>query len=447
VHSDAEHLLAVVRPDEDPVVQLTGRVRWPALLEAMPDGAVRSVLQKPVWVRALVPYAATRSSARTFAVRNEDEKTVVRITWWVTAHGPDGLDVMPRVHVRALRGYAKDAKSVRRLLFKNIPVVQDGSTWFDSIPQPEAVGVRACPTISASQPAAGAVAAALLSYLDEMVANVAGVLDDVDTEFLHDLRVAVRRTRSVLKVVGDVLPAEAVAHAATGFRWLGQVTTPTRDLDVYLLGMDARAASIANPSDLVPFAEHLRRRRAGVRRTLVRELRSPRFATLCEWWRGELAAVIAAPDTTGPTAAKLADRRLHKLFGKVTKQAGAISAESEAAEVHALRKRCKEMRYLLEVFEPICNRRAYKQVIADFKELQNVLGEFQDGEVQAMALRVFAQEMIDSGSAHASAVLAMGDLAGRFDIRQRQARSELTERHDTYLGRSAAQHIDRLIPA
>jgi CHAD domain-containing protein len=447
VHADTKHTLFAIRPDHEPIAQAIARVRWPALLEALPDGPVRAALSRPVWVRALIPYATTRSTARTFAVLNEDEKTVARITWWNSTLGPDGPELPPRLYVRELRGYGKDGKAVRRLLFKNVPVVQDGSTWFDSVPRPDAAAERERSTIAAGQPAATAVAAALLNYLDDIEANVPGVLDDVDTEFLHDLRVAVRRTRSVLKIVGDVLPADTVARAVDEFRRLGTITTPTRDLDVYLLGMDAMAASIANPSDLVPFGEHLRRRRTEARRALARELRSPRFADLCAWWRKELAEVIAAPGRKRPSAAELADRRLHKLFGKVTRMARAIDARSEAADVHALRKRCKEMRYLLEVFEPICNRHAYKQVIADFKELQNVLGEFQDGEVQALALRVFAQEMIDSGSVHASAVLAMGDLAGRFDARQRQARSELTERHDTYLGKSAAQHVDRLIPA
>ena len=37
--------------------------------------------------------------------------------------------------------------------------------------------------------------------------NVPGTIASIDTEFLHDLRVAVRRTRSILKLVGDVLPA------------------------------------------------------------------------------------------------------------------------------------------------------------------------------------------------------------------------------------------------
>jgi CHAD domain-containing protein len=442
VYSAADQTIAVVQPDGAGASQPIGRTRWPALVGALPEGPVRSTLAGPASIRALMPYASTRAECRTFAVLNEDAKTVVRLTWWASA--ADGSALLPRISVRPLRGYDKDARAVRRLLFETAPVVHDGTAWFDAVPRPDRRPERQRDSMRADDPAPNAVAAALLDYLDELEANVSGVLDDVDTEFLHDVRVAVRRTRSLIKVVGDVLALDT-ARAAAEFRWLGQVTTPTRDLDVYLLGVDELAASIANPADLVPFGEHLRRRRTAARRALVRQLRSERFAALCTWWRSELLRVRGGQAPSSPTAAQLADERLHREFRKVTKRARAITAESEADEIHALRKKCKELRYLLEVFEPICDRRAYKQVIADFKELQNVLGEFQDGEVQAIALRVFAQEMIDSGNAPASALLAMGDLAGRFDIRQRAARSELTARHDSYLGKSAAHHIDRLV--
>ena len=56
-------------------------------------------------------------------------------------------------------------------------------------------------------PAGRAVATVLSALMDTMEANVSGTVRDIDTEFLHDLRIAVRRTRSTLKLAGDVLPA------------------------------------------------------------------------------------------------------------------------------------------------------------------------------------------------------------------------------------------------
>ena len=103
-----------------------------------------------------------------------------------------------------------------------------------------------------------------------------GVLADTDTEFLHDLRVSVRRTRSALKLFGDVLTGRAgltegeLAFFAAEFKWVGDLTTPTRDLDVHLLDFDdtAHSLSAAKPDDLEPFRTYLEQRRR-------REFRAP----------------------------------------------------------------------------------------------------------------------------------------------------------------------------
>ena len=62
-----------------------------------------------------------------------------------------------------------------------------------------------------------------------------------------------------------------------------------------------------------------------------------------------------------------------------------------------------------------CVTRRPTRVASDFKGLQDVLGEFQDGEVQANALHLFAQEMLDAGEVDANALLAMGELSARFE--------------------------------
>ena len=95
------------------------------------------------------------------------------------------------------------------------------------------------------------------------------------------------------------------------FKWLGDLTTPVRDLDVYLLELDTMAARLtsADPRDLDPFRSFLVRHRAAERRRLVRGLRSRRFEQLMSDWRGALAEV-AADREGGPTVATLARQRI-----------------------------------------------------------------------------------------------------------------------------------------
>lgn len=443
--------LIALRPGAAPVVQrLRAATRWPALVDKIPDGAVRDLVARPVSIRALLPFATSRASSTGYAVLNSDDKTVARARWWdVGVESPVERRLPARVEVERLRGYEDEAEQIERLLTSGSALSRTAGTWLDDFRAVPGLGPAETQRFGmhAEQAADLAVADALLGHLSTMERTVDGITADLDTEFLHDFRVAVRRTRSVLKLLGDVLPDGVAARMAVEFRWLGDASTPTRDLDVYLLGFGELAASVSRPDDLQPFAEHLHRRRTAAQRALARALRSPRFLDLCRTWRTELAATIAAPTHSTETAAGLASERLHRTFRKVTKRARRIHADSPSEEIHALRKACKEMRYLLDVFRPLCDPKAYRLVVSDFKQLQDILGEFQDGEVQADALHLFAHEMITGPYAAANAILAMGELSGRFEARQRAARETLTAHHDEYLGRRAATHVDRLIPA
>ena len=73
--------------------------------------------------------------------------------------------------------------------------------------------------------------------LEVIAENLPGTLEDVDTEFLHDLRVAVRRTRSLQRQFKTVYP-ERLQHFRDEFKRIQQVTGDLRDLDVYLLDFD-----------------------------------------------------------------------------------------------------------------------------------------------------------------------------------------------------------------
>ena len=448
VYVERDGVLALSRPESRRIEQTTGRLQWPAVINGIPAGAIRDALSGPVWVRALLPIAKGRLVGLKFAVLNDDAKTVARLVWWAGALQAPGQAALPvRVDIECLRGYQKDAAEVERLLRAGAPLASTSGSWLDDVRGMAGlvpIGTRRF-EMRPDQPAELVVAEALLGYLSDLDANVAGVVGDIDTEYLHDLRIAVRRTRSIVKLLGDILPDGLAERMAPEFRWLGQITTPARDLDVYLQSVDELAASVTRPADLDPFAEHIRGQRSLAYRNLVRALRSRRFATLCRVWRTELESVVAAPAWHQLTASQLADERVRRIFRKVRKRAQLIDADSPAAQVHGLRKTCKEMRYLVELFKPLCDPKAYKQVIRDFKDLQDILGEFQDNEVQAAAVRLFAQELIDGGAVKAGTILAMGELCGRFDASQRVARDELTAHHDAYLGKQAARHVKRLV--
>jgi CHAD domain-containing protein len=273
---------------------------------------------------------------------------------------------------------------------------------------------------------------------------VPGTIASIDTEFLHDLRVAVRRTRSILKLVGDVLPNDLADRFAPDFKWLGDLTTPVRDLDVYLLELDSMSSRLtsADPRDLDPFRSFLVKHRTAERRKLVRGLRSKRFQNLLGDWRAELEEVTAED---GLTVALLARQRLTQAYRNAARRGKRINEESPSDDVHALRKRCKELRYLLEVFKPVCESGPHRALLKELKSLQDTLGDFQDGEVQREAVREFAAAMMDQGAAPPKTLLAMGEMAAQLDAHQLQARAALAGRLQPFLADENRARVKALV--
>jgi len=424
-------------------------LRWPALADALPPGPLRARVQPVTWVRALLPTARAVAVVRHLRVLNEDDKTIA----WLTVNdlspsGPDAAGLPPTLSVTAVRGYQAQTGRIIGCLtaagdVTPAPASPLGSVLAAAGRRPGDYSSKVDVKLTAEMPARCAVQAVLLQLLGTLEANVPGTVRDIDTEFLHDLRVAVRRTRSAIKLCGDVLPA-GVAGAFRGeFKWLGDVTTPIRDLDVYLLGYDEMAAGLlsATPAELAPFHDDLARRRETEQRELARALRSRRFLDLTRAWRGALSG--PAP-RRGTTAAQLAADRIRRADRQVLRRGSAITPDSAPESLHDLRKRCKELRYLLEFFASLHDSAIHQQAVRDLKGLQDCLGEYQDCQVQQHEIRMFATQMMAQRDVPVTALLAMGELAGQIALHERRARREFAGRFADFAAAASQERFRAL---
>jgi len=446
---------------KDQVVQaeqpVTGwRSGRPRLAEDLPAGPVRDQILKLASPRALLPMATAAGTVSVARLLNADGKTVAQLIVdrsTVTQAG-QAVPLPPRLAIAEVRGYPGQARRAARLLAGTPGVsAAEPSAFLAALhalrrhPDDYSNGVTT--EITAQMPASVAVATLLLGLLDTLEQNVDGVLRDIDTEFLHDLRVAARRTRSAIKLLGDALPDGLAAPYAAEFKWLGDLTTPVRDLDVHLLGFGAMAGQLvaASPADLEPFRAFLARRRAREFRRLAAGLRSARFKTLTDHWR---KALLEVRDAGGParrrgvTADDLAVSRTGRMFRRVAAQGAAITPDSPPDLLHDLRKRCKELRYVLEFFAPLHDPVAYRKVVGDLKQLQDCLGEFQDSEVQRHEIGALADEMLAERAAPAATLLAMGEIAANLVHRQAEARADFAQRFTRFAG-PAGQHRFRTL--
>ena len=450
---------------------------WPPRRPALdlPPGPVRAGIMMLIRPRALLPIVKATSAVSLARLLNADGKTVARlvaehITVTSAAVGPStarttaagaataGItaELPLRLAVAEVRGYPGQARRASALL-AGVPGVSSASqsvfaaalTALGRHPAEYTSGVDT--EITASMPAPVAVARLLLRLLDTLEQNVDGVLRDIDTEFLHDLRVAVRRSRSAIKLLGAVLPAELAEHYKTEFKWLGDLTTPTRDLDVHLLGFDAMTAQLvaASPADLEPLRAFLVRRRTREVRRLAAALRGTRFRAITEDWRKALLEIrdAGAPGRRRlpPTAAELALSTTGRAFRRIAAHGAAITPDSPPESLHDLRKRAKELRYLLEFFAPVHDPVAYRKVVGDLKALQDCLGDFQDSQVQREEIHVLADAMLAERAAPAATLLAMGEIAAKLTLRQADARADFTRRFARFAGPAGQEHIAVLL--
>jgi CHAD domain-containing protein len=444
---------------------------WPPRRPALdlPPGPVRDRIMVLISPRALLPIVRAASTISVMRLLNADGKTVARlaaehITVTAVAAGPTAAgsisvgttaELPLRLAVGTVRGYPAQARKAAGLLAEVAGVSHTSQSVFIAAltalgrhPADYTSGVDT--EITATMPGSIAVARLLLRLLDTLEQNVDGVLRDIDTEFLHDLRVAVRRTRSAIKLLREVLPADLAKHYAAEFKWLGDLTTPTRDLDVHLLGFGSMTGQLvaASPADLEPFRAFLVRRRAREFRQLATALRGPRFRAITDDWRKMLLEIRdAAPRRRRrePTAAGLALRTTERAFGRVVAQGDAITQDSPPESLHDLRKRAKELRYLLEFFAPLHDPVAYRKVVGDLKSLQDCLGDFQDSQVQREEIHALADAMLAERAAPAATLLAMGEIAAKLTLSQAEARVDFGRRFARFAGPAGRERIRVLL--
>jgi CHAD domain-containing protein len=273
-------------------------------------------------------------------------------------------------------------------------------------------------------PAEDAAAEISRRLLEVIEANLPGALAGEDPEALHDLRVSVRRTRSLQRELKRVFPSDHLKRFRKEFRWLQQVTGPTRDLDVYLLGFDEMAGGAPELERLRALLEE---RRVTERAAMEVALRSERTHLLLDGW-GQLIETLADyPIGDRPSGVRpigdVAAKRIDRVYGEMVRMGGKIKDKSPHSALHDLRKKGKELRYLLEFFASLFPREVTKPMVRTLKALQDTLGRFQDREVQAEMLSDLAAEIGEP-----AVVEAMQQLVEQLHRDQDEARAEFSDR-------------------
>ncbi|MDQ3773278.1 MAG: CHAD domain-containing protein [Pseudomonadota bacterium] len=243
-----------------------------------------------------------------------------------------------------------------------------------------------------------AVARVLGAYFRTLDANESGVVADLDIEFLHDFRVATRSSRSVLNRLREVFPEREHEKARSDLAWLGKITGPKRDLDVFLGDLDehtARLPSLWRPR-LDPLRAYLGRQRRVEHGRLVEGLTSERYRGFKRDYPAWLARAARRRVQNGPGAGRaveLASRTIWRAYHALLSQGFAVLEDTPVEALHEVRKTGKKLRYLLEAFQALYRPATVRQVVGELKHLQDCLGAIVDRDVQRRLLRHFGDAL------------------------------------------------------
>jgi len=278
-----------------------------------------------------------------------------------------------------------------------------------------------------------AVKAVLLALLEVMEQREPEVLQRRDEESLHDYRIAVRRSRSVLNQMKTAFPATLATRFGGRLRALGQVTTPARDYDVYLEQFEGLAGLVPTPlrEPLEVLRRSLEQQADWAYAALSHHLTSsPHRRFLADWRRFLETASPFRPRASQATTpiVQLASRRIWKLYRRTVKLGRAINTETPAQDLHEMRKICKKLRYLLELFRHLYPEGKLNHVIKQLKRLQDYLGEFQDTDVQTRTIWRLGETMRRQAGVPTETLLAMGALLAKLTRRHYRLRGEFVKR-------------------
>lgn len=223
----------------------------------------------------------------------------------------------------------------------------------------------------------------------QLQSNEPGVASE-DPEFIHQMRVALRRLRSALRLFEPVLPAAVPAEVTAHMDRLDRALGLARDADV--LHSDVLApvrAAFPEDARIAELCAAAQRDRAEKRAAAAAALAAREHALFILSFGALLHAPAAGE--TGGTLAEFAARRIGRLHRKVRKLARAARG-LDASALHRLRVAAKRLRYAIEFMAPLYRAKDSRRALAALARLQDTLGALNDLDCAGAPLARWAGE-------------------------------------------------------
>ena len=383
-----------------------------------PDNAMRINLRENADVRALIPLGKLEEERVFFSIQNSEKKNIARLVLHNRTFFPPHMhqfNPSSLISINPLKGFSTETARIEEKIktqYHKTSAENVFATLLGESGYLERLNrIQYPPEIEAHWTICHTVKTAAFHLLDELETHRQGIIDDIDTEFLHDYRVAVRRFRAIVGQLKDELDPDSMDKIRTGLKTISSETGKLRDLDVMILNQQYYTDLVPEQlqNGLTLFFNYIREIRKEAHAAASSYFSSPAYAeiirnieTTCKKPANKLC--IGGTVSVRQKAATVIEHRFTKLRQKISK----FSKNKEI--IHKIRIDCKKARYLLELFGQLYPGGGIKKMIKELKRFQTSLGNLHDIFVQHEMLVNSIHDMEQSEWNSPEATAAVGGL-------------------------------------
>lgn len=398
------------------------------------DDTIRKTLKNIIDVRALNEIFKINIIARDYNIYNADDKIIATLS---TFDFPKLYSTLVRIN--RLKGYKKEANNIKLM-------IENGKSFkikniLKFIFEKSGVAVSKYTTkinvsIKKDDTTCSATKEILKNMLNLMEINIPGIKSQIDTEFLHDFRVALRRTRTAITQLKGIFKEEYTQPFNKGFSDITNRTNGARDLDIQYLSLIELKFNV--PDKLKPgiiiLLNHLDTLRNKEYNKLAKFLITQRFNNLLNKWRKfiEISELAHSGENGLKPVGQVAPYYIYEASKRVSKKYQTAVKDFNPPNMHKLRIACKKLRYILEFFSPLYCEAIYEKVIESLKTLQDTLGLYQDVEVQKKMLSDIVDELSKNGNASTDVFMTAGYIFRLLEEKQQKSTTNFLEYFDNF---------------
>lgn len=348
------------------------------------DVQVRRFLQRKRIADALTPVFETTFTRRNWRVIPEPGALVIAALDRGTISSGERSEAICELELELAEGDPAALFETARQLSGQIPLKPESLSkaergyrlFIGAQPAPRKAAASA---LRAEDTPPGAFHHIALSCIAQLEANEAGVQRWDDPEYIHQMRVALRRLRSAVRVFSPVIAPQTEKTMHESLRRLGSALGSARDWDVVVDEVLAPVVqTFADDKRVEGLHQRALAKRDEARAAARAALADAEYGRIMLELIASLQQMRAGPAGQGDGDLRsFAQRRLRKLKRRVGR-AAERAAGLEVSALHALRIAVKRLRYALEFFAPLYPRAAVKRELRRLTRLQQDLGLIND---------------------------------------------------------------------